>query len=569
MTLLTLGTFIIAPLIAAAQTQHGYVKTKGRLATNGTVIAGTPLSGTTIIVKGGNAVVSDEMGTFTLAIPGSSYYLQDVQKQGYVLTDPDVLSKRYAYSKNPLVLVLETPSQRADDKLAVERQIRRTLQRQLQEKEDEIESLKAQQKLSDEEYRKSLQEIFDRQENNEKLISEMADRYAKMDFDEVDEFNRRISQLILEGKLTEADSLLNTKGDITIRAATLRQHQEANAQAEEELQKKQQKLEKSKELAQKELEDLAQDCFSKYEIFKMKHQNDSAAYYIELRAELDTMKYEWQDAAANFYTVYMADYDKAFALYQRTQRAIIQEMGEEFAPLCYDNFAWIYHDKGNHEQAITYFRKALDYWLLRKDKKSDDNIANCYYGIGACYTSLADYPHAIEHLKEALAYREKEENKNYVSIACTLNALGVIYSDLADYAQAQKYLMEAQDILLRNVGEDDRNLADFYQNLGVCYKRQAEYDQAIAYYKKAYALYATHYGEMHPSTIKVYANLGSLYAEKGDYPESLEWSQKALVKMLTVLGPLHPVIYQIYINIATAHGRSEDYQNALSYYHKA
>ena len=61
------------------------------------------------------------------------------------------------------------------------------------------------------------------------FISEMAERYSKMDFDEVDEFNRRISSLILEGKLTEADSLLNTKGDINSRTDILRQHQKANA----------------------------------------------------------------------------------------------------------------------------------------------------------------------------------------------------------------------------------------------------------------------------------------------------------------------------------------------------
>ena len=104
-----------------AQTQQGYVKTKGRLNSNGSVIAGTRLSGTTITVKGGNAVTSGSNGTFSLTIPNNNYYLQSVQKQGYVLTNPDVLAKQYAYSKNPLVLVLETPSQQADDQLAAEK----------------------------------------------------------------------------------------------------------------------------------------------------------------------------------------------------------------------------------------------------------------------------------------------------------------------------------------------------------------------------------------------------------------------------------------------------------------
>ena len=98
------------------------------------------------------------------------------------------------------------------------------MQRQLQEKEDEIESLKEQHKLTEEEHRKQLQKIYANQEDNEKLISEMANRYSKIDFDEVDEFNRRICRLILDGKLTEADSLINSKGDINSRVATLLKH---------------------------------------------------------------------------------------------------------------------------------------------------------------------------------------------------------------------------------------------------------------------------------------------------------------------------------------------------------
>ena len=129
---------IVNCLALMGQTQHGYVKTKGRLANNGAVIAGTRLSGATVSVKGGNAVLSGNNGTFSLSVPNNNYFLQSVQKDGYVLTDPEVLSKQYSYSKNPLVLVLETPDQQTDDKLAAERKIRRTLQRQLQDKEEEI-----------------------------------------------------------------------------------------------------------------------------------------------------------------------------------------------------------------------------------------------------------------------------------------------------------------------------------------------------------------------------------------------------------------------------------------------
>ena len=341
-----LSTVIACLTIASfAQTQQGYVKTKGRLSSNGAVINGTRLSGAIVTVKGHNAVLSGINGAFTLVIPNNYFYLQNVQKQGYVITDPDVLSRKYVYSKNPLALVLETQEQQADDKLAVERKIRRTLQRQLQDKEAEIESLREQQTINEAEYRKQLQEIYAQQESNESLISQMANRYSQMDFDQIDDFNRHVSQMILEGKLTEADSLLNTKGDINTRLAALRQHQEANAQAEQKIKKRQKQLEKSKELTRKELEDLALDCYSKFEIFKMQHQNDSAAYYIELRAELDTLNMGWRFSLYNYMQEYLGDTHGALVGYEKCRILLENQtiVDSIYLARCYDAIGNLYH----------------------------------------------------------------------------------------------------------------------------------------------------------------------------------------------------------------------------------
>ena len=127
-------------LASFAQTQQGYVKTKGRLGNNGTVIAGARLQGTIVTIKGGNAVLSGNNGTFSLSVPNNNYYLQNVQKQGYVLTDPDVLSKQYTYSKNPLVLVLEDKDQQMADRRAIERKISSSLYAQLQKRNDELDT---------------------------------------------------------------------------------------------------------------------------------------------------------------------------------------------------------------------------------------------------------------------------------------------------------------------------------------------------------------------------------------------------------------------------------------------
>ena len=124
--------FLFSALLMSAQTQRGYVKTKGRLATDGKVIPGVRLSGATINIKNRSALTSAENGTFSFPIPGKSYIVQNVRKNGYLLIDAEQL-RSYSYSSNPLILVMETPEQQAEDKLMAEKKINRTLRRTLQQ----------------------------------------------------------------------------------------------------------------------------------------------------------------------------------------------------------------------------------------------------------------------------------------------------------------------------------------------------------------------------------------------------------------------------------------------------
>ena len=301
--ILWLSLSLLLAIGAAAQTQQGYVKTKGRKGTGGAVVPGKRIAGVTVQVKGSNAVLTQANGVFSFPIPANKFFIQNVKKQGYVLTDPEMLTKQYAFSSNPLILVMETPEQQTDDKLASERKIRRTLQRQLQQREDEIEELKEQNKLTREQYQQALQQLYAEQETNEKLIGEMAEHYSQLDYDLMDEFNTRISDCILEGRLAEADSLLRSKGDIKDRIASVHKAEAIEAAEAAELAERQQRLEESKAGTQATKDDIAQDCYHFYEKFKLEHNNDSAAYYLEQRVQLDSTNVTWLIEAGDFLRV--------------------------------------------------------------------------------------------------------------------------------------------------------------------------------------------------------------------------------------------------------------------------
>lgn len=416
-------TLLLVTISLDAQTQYGYVKTKGRLASNGVVVAGKKISGVTIQVKGRSAVLSQSNGTFSFPIPAQNYYLQSVQKQGFVMTDPDMLSRQYAYSKNPLVLVLETKEQQTDDKLAAERKIRKTLQRQLQEKEDEIESLKKQQKLSEEEYRKQLQEMYAQQESNEKLISEMADRYSRMDFDQMDDFNRQVNYLIINGRLLEADSLLNKKGNIRERILILDRHHEANIQQREN-------LEKSEFLEQRQREEIAQDCYNKYKIFEMKYEKDSALFYIRLRADLDSTNIAWQEDAGYGYLYGPSDIKekKIDLTYQlRALRQAKMQYDEESKKVAdlYFNVGFSHQalaeslrSEGQTDQSLSYFQTMLDYYLKAMSSykhtlgEVSEEIEDIYAFIGMGYFEIGDPDTSWDYYLKSLDVKKKRLGDN-------------------------------------------------------------------------------------------------------------------------------------------------------------
>ena len=119
---LFLIVFLLATSVSAviAQTQQGYVKTRGRLAANGTTIPGTRLSGATITFKGNRTVISGGNGVFTFAVPSKTFCITNVQKNGYQLYDQDLLGKAHKYSANDLLVVMDTPDNKLADRLESE-----------------------------------------------------------------------------------------------------------------------------------------------------------------------------------------------------------------------------------------------------------------------------------------------------------------------------------------------------------------------------------------------------------------------------------------------------------------
>ena len=504
-----------------AQTQQGYVKTKGRMV-NGKLVPGQGLKGATVSVKGRTAVlVNANDGAFSFPVPDKQFRLDSVRKKGYQLVDMEACPRTYNYSGNPIYIVMETPDQQLQDQLAAERKIRRNLQKQLQDKEDEIEDLKAQQKISDEEYRTALQKLYQDQENNEQLIKDMAKRYSELDYDQLDEFYRQVSYCIENGELVKADSLLNTRGDLS-------QQVEEQLQKGQALQEQEEQLGKAKAVHAADQEELARRCYSYYETFAAQHLNDTAAYYLELRSSLDTTYVEWLDEAGEFISQYIADYNKAQVYFQKGLKLSIAKSGEQ-------------------------------------SERSGTQYAN----IGETYWYLGDYEKALEFDNKALSIRKKVFGDEHPDVAHSYQGIGVNYYAMGDYEKALEFNNKALSIRKKVFGEEHPDVANSYHGVGADYYAMGDYEKALEFHNKALAIRKKVFGEEHPDVAKSYHQLGKVYTQKGDYPKALEYLQKALNIRLKNYGEIHFEVAASYFYIGSVYEQLEDIAKAIEYYEKA
>ena len=507
--ILFLSALLIAVTCGAmAQSQKGFVKTRGRIV-NGKVVAGQGLTGATVHVKGrASVLVKNSNGSFSFPVTTKQFVIESVNKKGYQLVDADAAPKTYVHSPAPIYLVMETPSQLMEDKLEAERKLRRTLTKRLQQREDELEALKEQNRITQEQYNATMQQLYDQQESNEALVREMAEYYSRIDYDQIDEFNTRVSEFILAGDLAKADSLLRSKGDIDERIRKLNEHHNANVQARET-------LEKSEQAEQLSREDLAQDCFSFFRRFALDNKPDSALCYIEKRAALDSTNCQWQADAGSY----------------------LQK-------------------RGMTRQARKYYDRALK----AARKMAADNpelyeplLAKTLNNIALLYTQTADVAAAEPLFQESLALFKRlsstDESTYSPYVASTLNNMAVLYSGNIDNAsRVEQLLQETLSIYMSqdNVETFSPAVASIWNNLALLYDETGRYEDSEQMYLKALDLYGQlgqntrAYDADYAATLN---NLSALYFKDGS---RLFDSHELLVEALDIYRRLAAVDAQQY-----------------------
>lgn len=525
-----------------SQTQQGIVKTRGRMV-NGQLVAGQRLSGATVTLNIGNPLVSGNNGTFSFNVPsGRNYSLVTATKQGYTLADPEYTRRSFSYSaKNPFYVVLEDEAQRRADIKEATDKVRKTLKSELRKREDELDELRESNAITQARYDSLRMEFANYRQSSEALVNEMAERFAAIDYDQLDEFNRQVQQFIEEGELLKADSLINTRGSLEERYARVKEQQIANAQREEEIRQQQASLDKSRELTQREKDDLMSDLYAKHTIYLQAYQQDSALYCLKMRADLDT---------TNVDAVW------------------------DYAVLC---------DRQNDFIAsLAYYKICLRYYAENNDVS---NVANVQSNIGGLYYKLHDYAQCEKYYKSSLdnfeqSLDESDFTKSYF-LASEQEKLGSLYIELNDFVNSEKYLklsLENKEWwFLMNPDAFRKDMAVTQKSLGYLYYRSNDLVNSEMYYKMSLNNYEILFSQ-DPDANRFYlaniqVHIGNLYLSLDDTANCRKYFMQAL-EHYEILFNKNPDAYRSYLlniqfNLGGLFSTLKDYANSEKYYRLA
>ncbi len=522
-------------------------------------------------------VRTNEQGEAILKISKTAdmtYVFKNVYKSGYTLITPnndELFSRKFALNTNACVDIVLAET---DGLLAERKRIERSLngqyraviirlQNQIRSKEfalsiarsdeskknaitQEIDSLRNKYKALNENYEKI-----------EKSISVEAEKLAMIDYLSLDSIELKNIKLKKSGRADEVIIFNRQLLSDSVRIS------DAAAKAIK------QKLKESTELRDfiaTRYNDIAYG-------FKLKFENDSVAYYLKKRIELDPKNIEYTIDYAQFIVDYMASYDEALTIYTTSLANVKQQVGSNSreVALCYDKIGQLYALKGDYPLAKKYFTLSINTFEKLPNHRASEVAAaltnigyvNMYTGE---YDAVEDYGHKAIEL---FAKNEELIDQDVIVQGNARSLLAEIYMIQGRLREAlelcKKYTSDRERIL----GEDAPLTTDGYNHMGAIYSVIGNHRQALEYYQKSMSVKKKILGDLHPKLPQTYNAIGDEYYYLGDSEKAQMQFELALYMQIEFYESMHPDLAATFSGLAMIYSSQQNFPKTLEYYKKA
>lgn len=483
--------FLIVELTAWAITQPGYVRTIARPNYNS-----ERLDGVLIRVRGNhNPIVSTETGDFSILMQdlrvGDPYALSAVMKSGYQLVEQDFIGRNQVGSdKVPLVVSMVSTTQLQAEKTAIANKARAEVEKRYMEQMALLTQQLDAKKLVADEYERRMSELDDQYMRLQTQVDDMAEKYARTDYDALDSVSAQINMAIEQGDLDLAERLIKEKGSLSQREERAHNLQRAAAA---------------------ELADIQRDCYHMYSISLSRFQPDSADYYLRRRADVDTTNAAAQLDYAKFLNEYLRDLDEAYRYVQRAERWVRRNDGDRSMLMLrvFNEQGQYFNRKADFQQAIYYFTEAVG---LSKELFGADHhyTATRLVSLGGCYYNSGKIKDAKKQLTEAIRIYHLPGQSDSISESNALNALGGVAFAEKKYPEARTYF-EQSVRLLTAASPNDSSLPDTLYNLGAICSYLGDRAALEQYMMQAYEAARRIFGESHHRTQEIKQFLLSIH----------------------------------------------------------
>lgn len=520
------------------------------------------------VLEAPNSVMSRDKGDFSFNLPGKNegdpFTIAGVQKPDYILVDKGVRGRKYGYSsKVPVEIVMVSRQQLERDKQHIEELSNERALRQYRQQMKELEQLRQEKRLTEEKYAANQRKLGEDFSRFTSLIDKMAETYALTDYENISDINYQIATAIENAELEKADSLIHSKGDYGRREEEARNLINTGRQAVA-------MAEKFFREGTEKINDLAQDYYYQHTIFLSNYQSDSAAYYLERRANLDPTNVGWLLSLANFLSEYLVDFERA-ERYARQALQVTVEKGEAEgtdAAYCLNDLAGIFNRAGKFDEALELYKRSAD---IRRKQFGDqsDELAKCYSNIGMTYRDKDMLDSARFYFEKALLIRQVAKDNECGSLASSYVDMGLIERREGHAHKALEYYYMALPLIRECGGEVSRPMVELCNSLGSANLDADSLDTAYEWYLKALDITRKLYGEDHPAVATVLDNIGGFLFDIRLYKKALEYHQQALNIREKWLGKHHPDVGHSYNNMGVCLYHLERAEEGYAYMQKA
>lgn len=285
-----------------------------------------------------------------------------------------------------------------------------------------------------------------------------------------------------------------------------------------------------------------------------KHDTTRVKAYLKMG---DDYRNENLDSALNYYKkgLTLADRNVDSISPTKSQTSLFFAQSKSTALRC---IGIVYYFKGNNDNAIDYYSKALKISEKIDDKKG---ITSCCNNIGLVHASQGSYEKALEYY--LISIKTSEEIGDKKGMSNCYNLISNVYYYQGNYERAIDYYLKS----LKNREEigDKYGMAECYGNIGNVYKNQGSYERAIEYSLKALKI-SEEIGNKRLMSFN-YNTLGTVYTAQRKFDLALEYYFKSL--KIEEEFDAKQRMSQCYTNIGGTYNDLGDYDKAIKYHLKS